>query len=249
MHGDHVLGLPGLVGSMNLLGRTKALVIHGPANLERWLMEGLRLTESHLKFTIEFRPNTPIEETTIWSEDGISVESTPVKHRIEAYAYRFRWMPMSRNVKKDKIDSFHLKRTEIIRLKKNVDVLREDGTFIEADEMCHPWAPALIYVFSGDTAPCQHLTRLAKGADLLYHEATFSSSLAEKAKKTGHSTAIQAGLTAKEARVKKLVLGHFSSRYRSPEILLQEANSIFGDSELAIEGKTYTLCGPPHEFD
>jgi ribonuclease Z len=241
MHGDHVLGLPGLVGSMNLLGRTKPLFIHGPASLERWLMECLRLTESYLKFEINFRPNQKDKQSCAWEDGEIVVDSTPVKHRIEAYAYRFQWSPNARNVKKAKIESLDLKRSEIILLKKDIEVQREDGTLLSPDDVCHPMGVGRSYVFSGDTAPCSNLTSLAAGANLLYHESTFAESLLDKAKQTGHSTARQAAQTAKEAGVKRLLLGHFSSRYRSLTVLLNEARQLFEDSELAVEGTSYTL--------
>ena len=127
---------------------------------------------------------------------------------------------------------------------KGCDVERSDGSWLEVKDLCHPIHSGLSYVFSGDTSPCEALTSLSQGASLLYHEATFAESLSAKAKQTGHSTAAQAASTAKEAGVKALLLGHFSSRYRSPNILLDEAKRVFEDTELAVEGKSYALRAP-----
>ena len=241
MHGDHVLGLPGLIGSMNLLGRKKPLGIHGPANLERWLMEGLRLTETHLNFEIQFSSNNQDELTLAWAEGEIEVLSAPVNHRIEAYAYRFNWSPRLLNLKKSSLELLNLKRTEIIQLKKGHDVQRTDGSTLKASEHCHPLNPGLSYVFSGDTTPCSMLNALALDADLMYHEATFAEALSLRAKQTGHSTAKQAATTALDANVGALLIGHFSSRYRSLDGLLKEARETFDRVQLAEEGKCYPL--------
>ena len=177
MHGDHVLGLPGLVGSMNLLGRTSPLNIHGPLALERWLMEGLRLTESYLKFNIQFHVNNLGARAVVWSNRDTEVVSTPVKHRIEAYAYRFNWIPKLLNLRKPKIEGLKLTRTEALQLKKGCDVERSDGSWLKVKDLCHPIHSGLSYVFSGDTSPCEALTSLSHGASLLYLEATFAESL------------------------------------------------------------------------
>jgi ribonuclease Z len=241
MHGDHVLGLPGLIGSMNLLGRIKPLGIHGPANLERWLMEGLRLTETHLNFKLEFKGNNPNSVRTSWAGGPVDVVSAPVNHRVEAYGYRFNWRATSRNIKKDAIQSLELKRSEIIKLKRGEDVKRVNSQSILVSDVCLPQAPNVSYVYSGDTSPCSNLDALAQDANLLYHEATFADSLKAKAKQTGHSTASQAATTAKNASVSKLLLGHFSSRYRSLDILIEEASQTFLEVELAQEGRCYSV--------
>lgn len=241
MHGDHVLGLPGLIGSMNLLGRKKPLALHGPANLERWLMEGLRLTETHLKFELEFVTNDPKGLVAAWNEGNIEVVSAPVNHRIEAYGYRFNWHSNTRNVRKESIDYLDLKRSEIIKLKRGEDVLRANGENVLVESVCLPKVQDVSYVYSGDTTPCDTLIALSQNANLLYHEATFAESLKAKAKQTGHSTASQAGITARETGVRQLLLGHFSSRYRSLDRLIEEASHVFPRVELAEEGRCYAV--------
>ena len=248
MHGDHVLGLPGLIGSMNLLGRKKPLALHGPANLERWLMEGLRLTETHLKFELQFFVNNPAGIVTVWNEGDIEVVSAPVNHRVEAYGYRFNWHSNSRNVRKGRIEFHDLKRSEIIKLKRGEDVIRESGEHVLVESVCMPQVPDVSYVYSGDTTPCSNLTALSQNANLLYHEATFAESLKAKAKQTGHSTASQAGMTARSAGVRHLLLGHFSSRYRSLNPLIEEASHAFPQVELAVEGRCYSVQSYSVEF-
>tara|TARA_B110000285_G_C15127691_1_gene621349 strand:- start:1486 stop:2415 length:930 start_codon:yes stop_codon:yes gene_type:complete len=241
MHGDHVLGLPGLIGSMNLLGRRRPLILHGPVVLERWLMECLRLTSTYLNFELEFSVNNQDQIDTCWLDGDIQVLSAPVKHRVEAYGYRFNWTPKLLNLKKQQVEAFDLTRSEVIQLKNGQNVQRENGQLLIVEEMCYTLNPGLSYVFSGDTAPCVSLDELAEGANLLYHEATFMESLSIRAKQTGHSTSRQAANTALKAGVDTLLLGHFSSRYRSLKGLLDEAFEVFESVQLAEEKTCYDV--------
>ena len=241
MHGDHVLGLPGLIGSMNLLGRQRPLILHGPASLESFVRTTLNLTETHLKFPLHFKLNDAEKMTAIFNENGATISSFPVKHRIEAYGYLFNYEAIHLNIRKDQIQSLGLQRSEIIQLKKGNDVHRTDGTVLRTIDACHRKEKPIRYVYSGDTRPCDSVRTAAEGADLLYHESTFLDEKRQKAKETGHSTALQAGQIAFEASVRKLIIGHFSSRYRDEQLLLREAQSVFKQVELANEGMRFSL--------
>jgi ribonuclease Z len=240
MHGDHVLGLPGLIGSMNLLGRQRTLILHGPSSLESFVRLTLKLTETHLKFPLHFEVNNPGSTEVIFSDKkGATVSSIPVKHRIEAYGYRFDFESPYYNIRKEQIQSLGLLRSEIIQLKKGQDVTRKDGSIILSKDACHRKADPKRYVYSGDTRPCDAIRIAAKNADILYHEATFLAEKQQTAKSTGHTTAMDAGHIAHESNVKKLILGHFSSRYRDDNVLLEEAKTVFEQTELADEGKQF----------
>jgi ribonuclease Z len=224
MHGDHVLGLPGLLGSMSLLGRKNPINIIGPYELQAFLMNSLRATSTHLAFELIFR--SPSEGVTIepvhtWEE--CSICSFPVKHRISAFGYIFLFEPSIRNIRRESIVLENLSRDEIVALKKGETVYRENGKVLNPDDHCLPIKPSKKYVYSGDTSPCDSLRQAAQNADVLYHEATFLHELAQTAKATGHSTARQAGILAQETSVKTLIIGHFSSRYKNDTILLNEA--------------------------
>jgi len=241
MHGDHVLGLPGLIGSMNLLGRERPLHIYGPSNLESYLLPALKLTETHLKFKLNFIAANPQGMHVAIQEKGARISSFPVKHRLEAYGYQFYFEAPELNVRKDRIEAFELQRSEIIQLKRGKDVLRADGTRIKFAQACHNKTNPKCYVYSGDTRPCDAVLAASLNADLLYHEATFLDDKRRKAKETGHSTAKQAAQIAADANVKKLVIGHFSSRYRNEELLAEEAEATFKHVVLANEGMKFQL--------
>ena len=241
MHGDHVLGLPGLIGSMNLLGRERTLHIHGPSNLESYVLTALKLTETHLKFNLNFDAANPEDMHVAIQEKGARISSFPVKHRIEAYGYQFYFEAPELNVRKNQIEALELQRSEIIQLKRGKDVQRSDGTRIKFAQACHSKANPICYVYSGDTRPCDAVLAASLNADLLYHEATFLDDKRRKAKETGHSTAKQAAQIAADANVKKLVIGHFSSRYRNEELLAMEAKAIFKNVVLANEGMKFQL--------
>lgn len=241
MHGDHVLGLPGLIGSLNLLGRERPLIIHGPSTLEPYVKTALKFTETHLKFELNFVAANPNGIHVSMQEKGARISSFPVKHRIEAYGYQFYFEAPELNVKKAQIEALKLQRSEIIQLKKGKDVQRLDGTLIPCAQACHSKAAPLCYVYSGDTRPCDAVRTASRNANLLYHEATFLDDKRRKAKETGHSTAKQAAQIAADAQVKKLVIGHFSSRYRDEEMLADEARSVFNHVVLANEGMKFQL--------
>jgi len=241
MHGDHVFGLPGLIGSMNLYGRKESLTIIGPAPLKEFLWNCLRSTETHIRFEINFIVPEEHDAVVVMDWGESSLKSVPVKHRIPAFGYAFEFKPKKRNLIKSKIDLHQLSRSEILALKSGQHLTREDGTFLNPNELCLPLKSSLKYVYSGDTRPCQQLEQAADQADLLYHEATFTHDLAKRAKETGHSTAREAGQVATRAMSKRLLIGHFSSRYKDESKLLKEAEEFHENVLLAHDGLRIAL--------
>ena len=241
MHGDHIFGLPGLIGSMNLLGRTKELKLYGPEELEAYMHQTLKISETHLKFPLLYHRNDPEKFQSIHEDRGTQITAFPVKHRIEAFGYKFNYEAPQLNIRRSMIEERIILRHEIIELKKGLDVLRQDGTMLNASDTCHPKPPPISYVYSGDTRPCDNILIAAKRANLLYHEATFLDDKKAIAKKTGHSTALQAGQIAQESKVNELLIGHFSSRYRNEQLLLNEAKEVFDNVHLAREGQRWRL--------
>ena len=238
MHGDHVLGLPGLIGSMNLLGRKEALTLHGPEALESWLMENLRLTATYLQFPLKFEVNPPGELRVAWEHASFRVTAFPVQHRVATHGFRVDEVPRMGNIRLEAIERFGLSFEEIRSLKSGRSV--RDGT-IEPDDVCDPGPAVRSYAFAADTRPSPLVMEAVAGATCLYHEATFKADLAARARETGHSTAEQAAHVAKEADVGQLVLGHFSARYRDLTPLLAEAQSVFPMTSLASDGMRIQL--------
>ncbi len=242
MHGDHVLGLPGLLGSMNLFGRERSLCIAGPSSIESYVRQSLELTETYVRFPLEFIDCARLEDNPViikWGDNAIRGFS--VKHRIEAYGFTFTHRPGTHKLYKDSIDRHGLGRSEILSLKAGTDVTRADGSVLRVAEHCEPLKPAINYTYSGDTRPAESVTDAARDADVLYHEATFLHDLAATAKSTGHSTAQQAARLGHEAGVKLLILGHLSSRYRDERKVLDEARAIHSNVCLADEGMRIRL--------
>ncbi len=240
MHGDHVLGLPGLIGSMNLLGRREALTLIGPEALEPWLMETLRLTSTYLQFELIFQPLKEGEGQVVWDMPTFSVSAFPTKHRIPTHGFLVREKPRPWNLKREAVAAFKLTVDEIKALKCG-EVVREGERAISPAHACWPPETPRSYAYAADSRPAQSVVEAVRGAHVLYHEATFKQELAQRAKETGHSTAQQAAKVAKEAAVHQLVLGHFSARYRDLTPLLEEAKAVFPHVMLASDDAVIKL--------
>ncbi len=236
LHGDHYFGLPGLLSTFNLLGRTKPLHVYGPKGLEAIIRQHEELAGSVRSFHISFHV-TSTESPEVLFEDGtVRLESFPVKHRIPTTGFLLREKPWEPGVKREMVKRFGLVPTEILALKRGEDVTRADGTHIAFSKACHPVPKPRSYAFSADTRYWEKTADWVKGVDLLYHEATFGSALKDQAVRTFHSTAEQAGRIAERAGVGQLVIGHVSARYAGAEELLGEARAVFPNTVAAHDG-------------
>lgn len=244
LHGDHVLGLPGLIGTMNLLGRTKKLDIYGPKELRTFLDVIHKCTGTFLKFPIEIH-GLDIPKGTrevVYQDNLLEVSAFQVKHRIETYGYRFDARPEKRKLLKDAIAKHNLGVVQIKQLIAGKQVMTESGLRLGPEDCCKPAIKPWSYVFAADTRPCDAVAHAAEGASLLYHEATFLESERDLALKTYHSTAAEAGSIAAQAGVNRLLLGHLSTRYASPQMLAEEAATTFsGDIQIARRGNLFPL--------
>lgn len=240
LHGDHYFGLPGLITSLNLTGRKDPLYIYAPPGLEKLILEIVRLADGRLEFEIIWRSLVG-EESMILLDDGVKkVTAFPVKHRIATYGFVIEEARGTRAFIADKFDelpSFQV----INKLKQGLDVLTEEGVLFKYEDYTLPPRPPRKYSYCSDTAYEPGLVEYIEGSDTLYHEATYAEIHSEKAKENFHSTAIQAANIAAQSKAKKLIIGHFSSRYKSLDILLAEARSVFGKTELAVEGRWYSV--------
>jgi len=241
LHGDHVLGLVGLISTLNLLGRKNELFIHAHAPLENILKLNIDFFVNELNFPIHFIHLDSRRYKTIFIDKTIVVESFPLKHRIPSNGFLFRETQKEPNIRKDLIERYSIPLADIVKIKHGSDYTTSEGVVIPNSELTYISSTPRSYAFCSDTSYSEKIIERIKGADILYHEATFDHSMIKMAKATGHSTALQAATIAAKAHVGKLIIGHFSSRYKDVIPLLEEARAVFPETYLAEDGQEYEI--------
>ena len=233
IHGDHLFGLFGLLSTMGMLGRSSDLDIYAPASFRPVLDFFLSSFGEGIKFGINFVPLEMKEPEVVYENRTVELLAFPLNHRVDTYGFMIREKLPPYNVHKEAISRHGLRLTEIGTLKRGEDVLRPDGSVVRSDEAAYvPYVPRS-YAYCSDTAPFPELSRWIAGVDLLYHEATFPAEMSEMAEKTFHSTTLQAAQTALDAGAKRLLVGHYSSRFPSVDFYLDELKTVFPNAELA----------------
>ena len=241
LHGDHVFGLFPLLSTMGLCGRQMPLKVFAPRPFDEMLAFHLKYFDEHLPYQVEWVEVDTTKHSCIFENKSVEVWSVPLRHKIPCAGFHFKERSPELNVHKFKIEKYSLSIAQIVAAKRGEDITLEDGTVIENSELTYlPFTPKS-YAYLSDTSRSAVAARRIKGVDLLYHEATYTKEFARDAKERGHSTAADAAQIAVAAEAKALIIGHFSSRYKSPEALLVEAKEIFENTQLAEEGETYTL--------
>lgn len=241
LHGDHYLGLMGLLFSMHLNKRQNDLHLYAFKGLREIILLQLKYSGSVLGYTIHFHELNENAAEVIFENDLLTVETIPLLHKIACSGFLFREKPKQRHINKEKLIPGMLVQ-HIVQLKQGLDVLDENGQILYKNEdFTLPPHSQRAYAFCSDTAYQESLCPQIEGVDLLYHESTFTSDDQGKAIETKHSTAREAALIAKKSKVKSLIIGHFSARYHSPEVLLTEARQTFAETYLAIEGETFHI--------
>lgn len=241
LHGDHCFGLIGMISTFGMLKRTADLHIHAHPDLERLLTPLLNYFCTDISFKIEFHPIDPSINQLIFEDRSIEVYTIPLKHRVPTCGFLFQEKPGLRHIKRDMIDFYNVPVSKIGKIKLGEDFITDEGKTILNETFTLPPTPTLKFAFCSDTAYSESIIPIIRDADLLYHEATFAESELVRARQTMHSTARQAAEIAKKANVKKLILGHFSARYISKNILLKEAKEVFENTELADDMKYFEL--------
>ena len=242
LHGDHYFGLIGLLTSYHLNGRTRMLHIYGPTGLEEIISMQLEVGgKVKLNYPIEFHLTNASGENLLFETKSFSAYSIPLKHRIPTTGFIIREKEKRRKVIKEKILKLDLPPKSFHDLIEGKDIVDKDGRQFKNEELTtSPGAPKS-YAFCSDTIFDLDLTAYLTDIDLLYHEATFDTALSNRAKETFHSTTTEAATVAAKAGVKKLLIGHFSSRYKKLKPLLDEVKSVFPSADLAIEGETFEV--------
>jgi len=241
LHGDHYLGLMPLLFSMHLHKRSTDLHLYSPPGLDEIITLQLKYSKSVLNYKIIYHPFTPTKVHRLFEDEALTAETIPLIHKLDCAGFLFKEKTKQRRIIKEKlIDGIKLQ--HIVALKTGADIFDDNGRLLYKNEdFTLPPRPSLSYAYCSDTAWNEPMIDQITNVDLLYHEATFLQADLNKAVETKHSTAAQAAEIAKRAQAKKLVIGHFSARYKDLNMLLDESKVYFSNTELAIEGTTFTL--------
>lgn len=241
MHGDHFFGLVGLLNTLSLNGREQPLVIYGPAGLDEIITVQFRVSQTVLNYPIEFFVLEADQPEAIYENDHLTITALPMQHRISCWGFLFREKLKPRRINKEVMPK-DIAIEEIIALKQGKSIYATDGSLrYQNEEVTLPPRKSRSYAYCADTRYFEPLLEWVKGVDLLYHETTFMDNERELAESRYHSTTIQAANVAKRAQVEMLLIGHFSSRYKDLEPLLEEAKTVFSNTALAIEGQDFTI--------
>jgi ribonuclease Z len=239
LHGDHFFGLPGLISTMRLLGREKELHVYGPKGIKEAITLLLKLGDSWTNYPLLFHELTSKEPELVFEDKKISVTTIPLDHRIYTNGFLFKEKEGKRKLNIDAAQNYGIDKAYYQNIKNGKDITLDNGETILNKELTFDPPKPKSYAFCSDTVYDTNLAEQLKGVDVLYHESTFLESESELATKTKHSTALQAAKIAKAANVKTLVLGHYSTRYKSIELFKEEATTIFSNVLLADDGRAF----------
>ena len=243
LHGDHLYGLPGLVTTLALLERADPLTLVGPVGLRDVLTALPGLKSDWLPFEtryVELAEGT--EHAVVYEDEAVVIEARPIEHRVPCFGFRYQ-----ENTRPGSVDGAAARAAGISEgwqfeaLKRREPVTLEDGTVVQPDALVGPPRPGGVFAYVLDTVPCENGRRLADGADLLMHEATFTDEHAERAAQVGHSTARQAAEVAHDAGAGRLLITHFSARYTDASALVAEAREVFPATDAAEELALYEV--------
>ena len=247
LHGDHMYGLFPLLSTLGLYGRRTPLRIYAPRPFGEMLECFLRLCETNLPYTPEWVEVDTTKHQIIFENDSTEVWSLPLRHRIPTAGYLFRQKEPALNVKKYAIERYGLSVKQIVDAKRGEDIVLESGEVLSNDAITYRPYSTLSYAYCSDTNYSARLARMVEGVDVLYHEATYAADMRKTAKERGHSTTEDAAKVAKMAGVGRLLIGHFSSRYKDLSLLLNEARAMFPATDIAREGETFLIEPKPHK--
>jgi len=241
LHGDHCFGLPGMISTFGMTGRTAPLHIYAPAAFEPILDQTLSFFCQGLEFKVVFHAVDTTQNKVVYEDRSLTVETIPLQHRIDCCGYLFREKPILPHIRRDMIDFYKIPISQINNIKAGADWVTPEGEVIANSRLTTPAEPARSYAYCSDTRYIKTLHELVKGVSTLYHESTYSAEDAERARLYWHSTSQDAAKVARDASVGKLLLGHFSARYNNESQLLEEAKEIFPNSYLTCEGATFDI--------
>ena len=241
LHGDHVFGLFPLISTLGLYGKKTPLTIYAPKPFGEILECHLRYFDKELPYEVEWVEVDTTKHQIIFENRTLEVWSIPLRHRVPTAGYLFREKPSELNVNKFAIERYGLSIKQIVAAKAGEDIELEDGTILPNEKITFVAHPPQSYAYCSDTNRSGVVAKYVAGVDMLYHEATYAADQKKEAKNRGHATTEDAAKTALAAGAKKLLIGHFSSRYKDKEPLLNEARAIFENTDIAREGETFKI--------
>jgi len=239
LHGDHFYGLVGLISTFMLLNRQTDLHIYGPKGIKEIILLQLRVSNSFTGYNLYFHELTSKESEVIFEDEKVVVKTIPLKHRIYTNGFLFQEKKGERKLNVDAVKQYDIETCYFQNIKNGKDFILDNGQIIPNSALTFDPIEPKSYAFCSDTAFDLNIVSTIQNVDVLYHETTFLKQEEDKAEKTMHSTAQQASLIAKEANVKKLILGHYSTRYESIECFKLEAEEHFSNVLLADDGKVF----------
>ena len=239
LHGDHYFGLPGLLNSYGLTNRIEPLHLYGPPRLIEIIKLMQEVSDSTLGYDLVFHPLT--KDELILDLPSLTVSCFPVSHRIPCWGFLFKEKNRLRKIDMEKLNQHNISKYSIPALKNGEDVVNDLGELILNEHITTEGRPPSTYAYCADTLYDESIIPFISGADLLYHETTYLDEEREKATQRYHSTGIQAATIASKANAKKLLIGHFSSKYDNLDLFEREAKKVFENTFVSVEGTTYLI--------
>lgn len=241
LHGDHIYGLPGLLGSRSFQGGQEPLTIYGPKGLQQWIEMTLVISKTHLTYPIHF---VEVEEGTVFEDAQFIVKARKLRHVVPCFGYRIEQKDLPGELLIEKALALGVPKGPLLgQLKNGQDVVLPNGQTVRSEEVTGPYQKGFTLTILGDTRFCEEAIQLAQGADVVVHEATFDHATTELASKYGHSTNIEAARVAQLAEAKHLILNHISARFLPHTLKIQEdeARTIFKNVFIAQDDSVYSL--------
>lgn len=239
LHGDHVYGLVGLVATFKMLKREAPLHVYGPKGIKELITLQLKLSNAWTDYPLHFHELESNESEIIFEDEKVTVRTIPLQHRIYCNGFLFTEAPKDKKLNLNTILNYSIDKAYYNSIKKGKDIALDSGEVIANNLLSLPAPPSKSYAFCSDTKYNETMIPLVKQATVLYHEATFLESHEHLCEYTGHSTAKQAATIAHKAQVQHLILGHYSTRYPNINLFLKEATTIFENTVLAEDGKSF----------
>jgi len=249
LHGDHVYGLMGLLATLGQIGRSDPVTVVGPAALESMIGKMPGMQHDWLPYDVAFvgLPDG-FEHECVYETDEFTVEARPLDHRVVTAGYRLQEHPRPGRFHPETARALGVTDPRDFGRLQDGEAVAVDGDTVQPDEVIGPEREGIGMAYVTDTRPCDAGRALADGTDLLYHDATFADDLADRAEETGHATAREAATIAHDAGAKRLLLGHFSARYDTPDVHVAQAREVFPATDAAVELERYVL-DPREKWD
>ena len=241
LHGDHFFGLIGLISTFRLLGRETELHIYGPKGIKEVTLLQLKLGNSYGGYELIFHELVSKESELIFEDDKVSVYTIPLMHRVYTNGFLFKEKLGERKLDINAVLNNDIEQCDYRNIKLGKDVVNKHGELIKNALVSFDPEPPKSYAFCSDTKYTETILPVIKNVTALYHESTFLEEHAHLCKKTKHSTAKEAAIIALKANARKLILGHFSTRYGTIQGFKDEAKTVFDNVFLADDGKEFQL--------